>query len=121
MEEDHWPVVVLLALNPSRQLISDILREDRQRNPAVTLAPEAITASQQQPWALPSWDRLRLLQFLEEENGPGWNLEEYPELSPATRIALLPTNRSEANRTVSQGLRNVSCCVRPRNTRSCAP
>jgi uncharacterized DUF497 family protein len=28
----------------------------------------------------PSWDRLGLLQFL-EENGPGWNLEEHPELN----------------------------------------
>jgi antitoxin (DNA-binding transcriptional repressor) of toxin-antitoxin stability system len=28
----------------------------------------------------PSWDRLRLLQFL-EESGPGWNLEEHPELN----------------------------------------
>ena len=86
VEQDHRPVAVLRPLNRSGQLVSDILREARQRNSAVTLDEdfgndlEEIIASQQQPWNPPSWDRLRLLQFL-EESGPGWNLEEHPELN----------------------------------------
>jgi antitoxin (DNA-binding transcriptional repressor) of toxin-antitoxin stability system len=86
VEQDHRPVAVLRPLNRSGQLVSDILREARQRNSAVTLDEdfgndlEEIIVSQQQPWNPPSWDRLRLLQFL-EESGPGWNLEEHPELN----------------------------------------
>jgi hypothetical protein len=66
--------------------LSDILREARQRNSTVTLDEdfgkdiEEIIASQQEPWNPPSWDRLGLLQFL-EESGPGWNFEKHPELN----------------------------------------
>jgi antitoxin (DNA-binding transcriptional repressor) of toxin-antitoxin stability system len=86
VEQDHRPVAVLRPLNRSGQLVSDILWEARQRNSAVTLDEdfgndlEEIIVSQQQPWNPPSWDRLRLLQFL-KESGPGWNLEEHPELN----------------------------------------
>jgi antitoxin (DNA-binding transcriptional repressor) of toxin-antitoxin stability system len=86
VEQDHRPVAVLRPLNRSGRLISDILREARQRNSTVTLDEdfgkdlEEIIASQQEPWNPPSWDRLRLLQFL-EESGPGWNLAEHPELN----------------------------------------
>jgi antitoxin (DNA-binding transcriptional repressor) of toxin-antitoxin stability system len=86
VEQDHRPVAVLRPLNRSGQLVSDILREARQHNSAVTLDEdfgndlEEIIVSQQQPWNPPSWDRLRLLQFL-KESGPGWNLEEHPELN----------------------------------------
>jgi antitoxin (DNA-binding transcriptional repressor) of toxin-antitoxin stability system len=86
VEQDHRPVAVLRPLNRSGRLVSDILREARQRNSTVTLDEdfgkdlEEIIASQQEPWNPPSWDRLRLLQFL-EESGPGWNLEEHPELN----------------------------------------
>jgi antitoxin (DNA-binding transcriptional repressor) of toxin-antitoxin stability system len=86
VEQDHLPVAVLRPLNRSGRPVSDILREARQRNSTVTLDEEfgkdmeEIIASQQEPWNPPSWERLRLLQFL-EENGPGWNLEEHPELN----------------------------------------
>ncbi|MBZ5618394.1 MAG: hypothetical protein LAQ69_06610 [Acidobacteriia bacterium] len=85
VEQNHRPVAVLRPLNQSGRIVSDIQREVPQRNSAVTLDEdfgkdlEAIIAS---PQALgsASWDRLRLLQFL-EESGPGWNLEEHPELN----------------------------------------
>jgi antitoxin (DNA-binding transcriptional repressor) of toxin-antitoxin stability system len=80
VEQDHQPVALLRPLNRSGRLVSDIRREARQSNSTVTVdedfGMEEIIVSQQQP----SWDRLGLLQFL-EENGPGWNLEEHPELN----------------------------------------
>ncbi len=62
IEQDHRPVAVLRPPNRSGRLISEILREARQRNSAVTLDEdfgkdmEAIIASQQQPWNPPSWE-----------------------------------------------------------------
>jgi antitoxin (DNA-binding transcriptional repressor) of toxin-antitoxin stability system len=85
VEQDHRPVAVLRPLNRSGRLVSDILREARRRNSTVTLDEdfgknlEAIIASPKAKGSA-SWDRLRLLQFL-EESGPGWNLEEHPELN----------------------------------------
>lgn len=85
VEQDHRPVAVLRPLNRSGRPVSDILREARQRNSTVTLDEdfgkdlEEIIASQQAMESA-SWDRLRLLQFL-EESGPGWNLGEHPELN----------------------------------------
>jgi antitoxin (DNA-binding transcriptional repressor) of toxin-antitoxin stability system len=84
VEQDHCPVAVLRPLNRSGRIVSDT-REARQHNSAVTLDEdfgkdlEAIIASPQAMGSA-SWDRLRLLQFL-EESGPGWNLEEHPELN----------------------------------------
>jgi antitoxin (DNA-binding transcriptional repressor) of toxin-antitoxin stability system len=62
VEQDHRPVAVLRPLDRSGRPVSDILREARQRNSAVTLDEdfgtdlEAIIASQQQPWNPPSWE-----------------------------------------------------------------
>ena len=62
VEQDHRPVAVLRHLNRSGRLVSDILREARQRNSTVTLDEdfgkdlEEIIASQQQPWNPPSWE-----------------------------------------------------------------
>jgi antitoxin (DNA-binding transcriptional repressor) of toxin-antitoxin stability system len=62
VEQDHRPVAVLRPLDRSGRLVSDILREARQRNSIVTLDEdfgtdlEAIIASQQQPWNPPSWE-----------------------------------------------------------------
>ena len=56
VEQDHQPVVVL------RHLVS----------------------GEPQPRDMASWDRLLLHKFL-EESGPGWNLEEHPELNLRAR------------------------------------
>ena len=62
VEQDHRPVAVLRPPDRSGRLVSDILREARQRNSTVTLDEdfgtdlEAIIASQQQPWNPPSWE-----------------------------------------------------------------
>ena len=62
IEQDHRPVAVLRPPHRSGRLVSEILREARQRNSTVTLDEdfgadmEAIIASQQQPWNPPSWE-----------------------------------------------------------------
>ena len=55
IEQDHRPVAILRPPQRSGRLVSEILREARQRNSTVTLDEdfvkdlEAIIASQQQP------------------------------------------------------------------------
>jgi len=62
IEQDHRPVAILRPPQRSGRLVSEILREARQRNSTVTLDEdfgadmEAIIASQQQPWTPPSWE-----------------------------------------------------------------
>lgn len=75
VEQDDRPVAVLRPLNRSGRLVSGIfwevpLDEDFGKDLEENIAS-------QQP---PSWDQLRLLQFL-EGSGPGWDLEEHPELN----------------------------------------
>jgi len=61
-EEDHRPVAVIRSPHRSGRPITEILREARQRDSAVTLDEnfgkdlEEIIASHQRPWHLPSWD-----------------------------------------------------------------
>lgn len=62
VENDHRPVAILRSPNRSGRLVSDLLREARQRNSTVTLDEdfgkdlEAIIAGQQQLWNPPSWE-----------------------------------------------------------------
>ncbi len=60
IEQDHRPVAVLRAPHRSGRLVSEVLREARQRKSTVTLDfgadLEAIIASQQQAWTPPSWE-----------------------------------------------------------------
>jgi hypothetical protein len=62
IEQDHRSVAILQPPHPSGRLVSEILRDARQRNFTVTLDEdfgadmEAIIASQQQPWNPPSWE-----------------------------------------------------------------
>ena len=62
IEQDHRPVAVIRPPHRSGRLVSEILREARQRNSTVTLDEdfsadiEVIIASQQQPWTPPSWE-----------------------------------------------------------------
>ena len=62
IEQDHRAVAILRPPHRSGRLVSEILREARQRNSTVTLDEdfgkdmEAIIASQQQPWNPPSWE-----------------------------------------------------------------
>jgi antitoxin (DNA-binding transcriptional repressor) of toxin-antitoxin stability system len=62
IEQDHRPVAILRPPHRSGRLVSEILREARQRNSTVTLDEdfgadmEAVIASQQQPWTPPSWE-----------------------------------------------------------------
>jgi hypothetical protein len=61
-QEDHRPVAVIRSPRRSGRPITEILREARQRNSAVTLDEdfgkdlEEIIAHHQQPWNPPSWD-----------------------------------------------------------------
>ena len=61
-QEDHRPVAVIISPHRSGRPITDILREAKLRNSAVTLDEnfgkdlEEIIASHQQPWNPPSWD-----------------------------------------------------------------
>lgn len=60
-QEDHRPVAVIRAPHRSGRPITEILREARERNSAVTLDEdfgkdlEEIIAQHQQPWNPPSW------------------------------------------------------------------
>ena len=62
IEQDRRPVAILRAASRSGRLVSEILREARQRNSKVTLDEdfgkdmEAVIASQQDPWNPPSWE-----------------------------------------------------------------
>lgn len=62
IEEDHRPVAVIRAPHRSGRLVSEILRQAKERNSTVTLDPdfgkdlEAVIASHQQPWNPPSWE-----------------------------------------------------------------
>ena len=62
IEQDHRPVAILRPPDRSGRLVSEILREARQRSSMVTLDEdfgkdmEAIITSQQQPWNPPSWE-----------------------------------------------------------------
>ncbi len=62
VEQDHRPVAVIRSANRSGRLISEIVRQAKERNSTVTLDPdfgkdlEAIIASHQQPWNPPSWE-----------------------------------------------------------------
>jgi antitoxin (DNA-binding transcriptional repressor) of toxin-antitoxin stability system len=62
IEQDHRPVAVIRAQHRSGRPITEILREAKQRNSAVTLDEdfgkdlEQIVAAHQQPWTPPSWD-----------------------------------------------------------------
>jgi antitoxin (DNA-binding transcriptional repressor) of toxin-antitoxin stability system len=62
IEEDHRAVAVIRAPHRSGRLVSEILRQAKERNSTVTLDPdfgkdlEAVIASHQQPWNPPSWE-----------------------------------------------------------------
>jgi len=62
IEQDHRPVAVIRAPQPSGRPITDILREAELRNSAVTLDEdfgkdlEDIVASHERPWNPPFWD-----------------------------------------------------------------
>ena len=62
MEQDHRPVAVIRSAQRSGRLISEIVRQAKERNSTVTLDPdfgsdlEAIIASHEQPWNPPSWE-----------------------------------------------------------------
>ncbi|MBZ5726983.1 MAG: hypothetical protein LAP87_18550 [Acidobacteriia bacterium] len=62
VEQDHRPVAVIRSAQRSGRLISEIVRQAKERNSTVTLDPdfgsdlEAIIASHEQPWNPPSWE-----------------------------------------------------------------
>lgn len=61
-QENHRAVAVIRSPHRSGRPITDILREAKQRNSAVTLDEnfgrdiEEVIAKHQQPWNPPSWD-----------------------------------------------------------------
>jgi hypothetical protein len=62
VEQSYRTVAVIRSPQRSGRLISEILRQAKERNPTVTLDPdfgtdlEAVIASQRQPWNPPSWE-----------------------------------------------------------------
>jgi antitoxin (DNA-binding transcriptional repressor) of toxin-antitoxin stability system len=62
VEQDHRPVAIIRTPQRSGRLISEILREAKERNSTVTLDSdfgadlESIIAATQQPWNPPSWE-----------------------------------------------------------------
>ena len=56
IEQDHRPVAVIKASRRSGRLISEIVRQAKERNSTVTLDPDfgkdldAVIASHQEPW-----------------------------------------------------------------------
>jgi antitoxin (DNA-binding transcriptional repressor) of toxin-antitoxin stability system len=62
VEQDNRAVAVIRPPHRSGRPVSEILRQAREHNSAVTLDPEfgkdleAIIASHQEPWNPPSWE-----------------------------------------------------------------